>query len=528
MPRSGLHDGDMLEPASGSGYPKTGVGRQQGGARSEFSTGFEQARRRPVIRRLSAVLVLLLSGCVPSAPDPVRLVLVPPAALPGEADSALASEGLAALLLARLRALPEVSVQIDASGCDGAERPTHVLRLSRQLTASSAITAATLQHCRDGDTVLEQWVQPRQVRRDISAQAAWWVGSELGVPRPRPVPGAAVEEASMQGFLVALARIKRRTADDVGAARDALRTIANERPDFALAQAHLATAELLAFEYGLVDLAQALQRADLAIETALAIDPDLGMAHAARGLYWMNQDRYAPAIAPLARAAALDPGEAQIALWLGNALLYHGEPLQARGWLEQAGQLDPGLVSVLTSLGEVACLSGQEADCQRFLAQPEGGPMAGFMAALLRAQRGEIGLALDQLDRVSKDVNPDWVAELRGDLCGLDPTASARCSPAAGPLPVPRWQQHADQTANAALDLWRIDLGLSDWMRQARADAAVRRQLQAELLRLRQGGLHLPLLAVVEQCLALANPLRPATDRSTWAPMLAAWGCSSD
>lgn len=493
-------------------------------------------------RCLLCGLLLLLAACAPRAPEGVSLVLVPPLALEGEIDSELATEGLSALLLARLRALPKVDVRIDAAACSAENSPTHALRIARQLTEASALTSVTLIRCDSDQVAVEQWVQPRQARRDWSASAAWWVGSQLQVPRPRPASGLAVEESEMQGFLVALARIKRRTADDVGAAREELREIVGRRPDFALAQAHLATAHLLAFEYGLLILPEALQQADAAISAALEVAPDLGMAHAARGLYWMNQERYDLAVPQLARAAALDPGEGVILLWLGNALLYHGSPREAQPWLQRALQLDPGLVSAQISLGEAACLAGEEANCLRFLDNPGSGPMAGFMTALIRAQRGEIEQAHQLLDRVPADVNHDWVAELRADLCGLGGSdartcqqrgASAGAAPDSKPMP-PRWAQTAAprndaKSATAArLDLWRIDLGLAPWVRSARADEEIRRQLETELQRLRRGGLSLPLIDDIEYCLLQWQQPQLPPRSTPLAAMLNAWGCPAE
>ncbi|MCB1613412.1 MAG: tetratricopeptide repeat protein [Xanthomonadales bacterium] len=493
-------------------------------------------------QRLILALALCLSACAPPADERVSLALVPPTALEGELDAELAIEGLSALLLARLRALPEVQVRIDVAGCGSSEGPTHALTVSRQLTAASALTSVSLQRCDSDQVVMEQWVQPRQARREWSALAAWWVGGQLQVPRPRPAAEPAVDETDMQGFLVALARIKRRTAEDVREARASLIEVVARRPEFALAQAHLATAHLLAFEYGLLTFPQALEQADQAISAALQEAPDLGMAHAARGLYWMNQDRYDLAVPQLARAAALDPGEGAILLWLGNALLYHGSPREAQPWLERALQLDPGLVSAQISLGEAACLAGYEARCAAFLDQPGSGPMAGFMVALIRAQRGEIEQAHQLLDRVPADVNHEWVTELRVDLCGLAGAdippcrqLGARADAPTGAKPTqPRWAQttlpsSTDGPKSAIrLDLWRMDLGLAPWVSAARSDSEVRAQLENELGRLRQGGLSLPLIDDIEYCLAQWQQPQPRPRRTPLAAMLQAWGCAAE
>ena len=492
-------------------------------------------------RRLLCGLLPLLAACAPGTPDRVSLALVPLLALEGEINSELATEGLSALLLARLRALPNVDVRIHEAGCGAGHRPSHELRLARQLTEASAITSVTLVRCDTGQTAVEQWVQPRQARRDWSALAAWWVGSQLQVPRPRPASSPAVDESEMQGFLAAVARIKRRTAGDVGAARKELLEIVARRPDFALAQAHLATAHLLAFEYGVLTLPQALEQSDTAIAAALEMAPDLGVAHAARGLYWMNQERYDLAVPQLARAAALDPGESVILLWLGNALLYHGNPREALPWLERALKLDPGLVSVQISLGEAACLVGKKAECAAFLNNPGSGPMAGFMIALIQAQRGEIAQAHRLLDRVPADVNHDWVTELRVDLCGLGNREFPGCrqlsagadAPPGGRLAIPRWAQASapmslESPASAVrLDLWRMDLGLTRWVRSAKEDNEIRQQLEVELRRVRQGGLSLPLLDDIEYCLLQWQQPQLPPRITPLAAMLNAWGCAA-
>lgn len=321
----------------------------------------------------------------------------------------------------------------------------------------------------------------------------------------------------MQRFLIALARLKRRTAEDVGSAAAELSELSRSSPQFAQAHAYRAAAQMLAFEYGLVELEQALQEADAAIIDALRLAPDLGMAHAARGLYFMNQERYAEAAPQLARAAALDPGDATILLWMGNALLYHGRPRDAVPWLERAHALDPTLISVQISLGEAACLGGMEDICSRFLRNPGSGPMARFMAGLLLAHQGQFEAAQARIADVAAGVNAEWVSSLRADLCPF--LGAADCQP--------RWIRPAGNAepllTAPGLDFWRIDLGLSGWVKAARTDDDARDRLTVELARLRSGGLSLPVLDLIESCLQGAPVAREL--QTDWAPLLQAWGC---
>ncbi len=465
----------------------------------------------------SLFTLALLTSCAPVEPQPVNLVLVPPAALDDEIDAELAIEGLSALLVARLRAMPEVSVQINLAGCGRAATATHELRIVRELTTSSSITTLLLRACGQSGTEVEHLVQPRQQRRDWSAEAAWWVGARLDAPPAQPVHTGAVDEAQMQRFLIALARLKRRTAEDVGSAAAELSELSRSSPQFAQAHAYRAAAQMLAFEYGLVELEQALQEADAAIIDALRLAPDLGMAHAARGLYFMNQERYAEAAPQLARAAALDPGDATILLWMGNALLYHGRPRDAVPWLERAHALDPTLISVQISLGEAACLGGMEDICSRFLRNPGSGPMARFMAGLLLAHQGQFEAAQARIADVAAGVNAEWVSSLRADLCPF--LGAADCQP--------RWIRPAGNAepllTAPGLDFWRIDLGLSGWVKAARTDDDARDRLTVELARLRSGGLSLPVLDLIESCLQGAPVAREL--QTDWAPLLQAWGC---
>ncbi len=476
-------------------------------------------------------LCLLIGACAPSAPQSIVLVLVPPDALEGEADAELAIEGLSALLAARLRALPEVFVKVDPAGCERDARATHELRIVRELTTRSALTSLLLRVCGESQQRVEQLVQARDARHDWSAEAAWWVGTQLNAPPPRPALDGTVDEQQMQRFLVALARLKRRTADDVDIAATELSALSTEVEDFALAHAYAAAAQMLAFEFGLLSLDEALQRAEQGISAALAVAPDLGMAHAAQGLYFMNQERYGDAVPQLARAAALDPGDATILLWMGNALLYFGQPRDARPWLERAQRLDPDLVSARISLAEAACLSGMKLECSRFMDDPELGPMARYMSGLLLAHQGQMSEARQRVSDLRSGVNQAWVAALLDDICPLLDAEECPVEVAKGlarrPPSLPRWR--ADQAslmpfdAKPAVDLWRIDLGLSSWMLAAQRDDAQRERLLLELSRMRAGGLQLPLLDLMQDCLE-----RPPEGRQAfgiWRPILQSWGC---
>jgi len=460
-------------------------------------------------KTLGCCVALLLVACNREQPQALQLVLVPPR-LSGEIDAGLAAEGLGALLLSRLRAIPGAQVRIDPRGC-AATGSTHALLVAQEDSEQSALFTLRLRDCNTARDVSETLVQPRSARREWSGDAAFWVAAQLRVPLALPNAGAALDERAMTRFLAAVAKLQRRTRPDVAAAREDLAGIVAIHPDFALGQAELAAAHLLAYEYGLAGRAEALQAADRAIAEALQRDPDLGLAHAVRGLGLMLESRYRAAAAPLARAAALDPGNAAILLWMGNALLYSGRPNAAKPWLERATAMDPALDSARISLGEAACYGDDELRCEAFLQPAHEAAMGGFVRKLLIAHRGRFAEARQALEAERADINEVWVLELKADVCAVladDECVDATLADMRARFPkeaeTRRTAQRLRSTAaatsddaRAEIDLWQIDLGLDAWM----GSALTRAQLSTELDTFRKDGLRLPVLDVAEACL---------------------------
>lgn len=461
--------------------------------------------------------VFFCAGCF-TPPAPINLALVPLSTETDDFEAQLAAQGLAALLLAQLRAIPEASVTVDARGCDGEGAHSHSLILRNQETSVSALIELELIDCRSGKQSHETLIQPRELRRDWSSEAAWWVAQQLNAPIALRSRGHAVSAPVMADYLGAVARLQRRTSADIGAALNTLGSLCARQPSFASAQAQLASAHILAYEYGLETKSIAIPAAQKAIAAALKEDPDLGLAHAAMGLVLMNQSAYLEAATLLARAVALDPGDANSRLWLGNALLYAGRPNEATQWFDAALKLEPGLSSALTSRGEAACYGGDEPRCQAFLGQQEDLEMGDFVRQLLRAHRGEFSAVRDSIQADPAEVNAAWTLELRAEACAAlnddacraealeemqqrfasDPDAlRARRRMQAWPLA----QAEAPQ-GSAQLDLWQLGLGLDERMRHAASDVAMQTQLQRVLADARDAGLRIPALRIAESCLA--------------------------
>ena len=112
-------------------------------------------------------------------------------------------------------------------------------------------------------------------------------------------------------------------------------------PRFALAYAGLADAQMAGYYYAnrpLVDTAALVEKS---VKAALAIDPELPEAYAARAVLRTEQWNTDAAIADLQRAIAINPNAGEFYLRLGAAYEYAGRPREALHTYDQVRSLDP-------------------------------------------------------------------------------------------------------------------------------------------------------------------------------------------
>lgn len=449
---------------------------------------------------LAALLGSLGSGCDRLPPGPVRVVFETSESEPDDP----VDRGLAHLSAVRLRAVRGLEVITDTRGCD-ASGATHAVRIAVGSAARARTHAVTLRDCASARSETEVFVQSAGVAVDPTPAIVLWLagrlgvvgGSQAGASDSPPLPVAALRD-----YLAAIGRMQARDAPSVAAARALLARAVALAPAFADAHAELAIAHLLASEYGLLPVDEAVEEGRHAIDAAESLAPGHGVAQAARGLSLMVEGRYRRAVPVLEEAHRRLPGHDGVLLWLGNAHLYSGDPRAARPWLMAARDLNPNLVATEISLGEAACYLDFEPDCRQFLAAPAPQPMRRFMVLLLRAHRGDYARVRAELGRDPPDVAPEWRAQLEAELCRA--LAEAECpghevssAPAPGLDP-----------GNFEIDLWRLDLGLPDGINAARRDPAWHRAVLGELDRLRANGVTLPVLDAARDCL-VPDPVRP-------------------
>jgi tetratricopeptide (TPR) repeat protein len=175
-------------------------------------------------------------------------------------------------------------------------------------------------------------------------------------------------------------------------------------PSFAAAQAGLARAYALRVsEFARGDTA-ALQRAQLAAEKALRLDPNLAEAHQAQArLLWgpSNHFFHERAIQEDLRALRLDPNMDRAHEHLGNIYLHIGMLDEAIAELQKALAISPSEDNALRRIAEARAYQGHYEDALQILSQvdPEANPPYWYYetaVVLLHLGRSDSAFALIQ------------------------------------------------------------------------------------------------------------------------------------
>ncbi len=191
--------------------------------------------------------------------------------------------------------------------------------------------------------------------------------------------------------------------DDSVAATLFARAVALE-PTFAAAQAELARAYALRVSQFAPDDTVALERAQVAAEQALRLDPNLAEAHQAQAtLLWGTIGGFAHerAIREDRRALALNPNLDRAHQQLGNIYLHIGLLDEAIGELQKTLAISPRDDNALRRIAEARAYQGHYAEALAILRQvlPESNrPLWTYETALvlLHVGRSDEGLALVQ------------------------------------------------------------------------------------------------------------------------------------
>jgi TolB-like protein/DNA-binding winged helix-turn-helix (wHTH) protein/tetratricopeptide (TPR) repeat protein len=170
-------------------------------------------------------------------------------------------------------------------------------------------------------------------------------------------------------------------------------------PRFALAYAGLADAQMAGYSYANRSLADTAVLVEKSVAAALAIDPELAEAYAARAVLRIEQWDTDSGIADLQRAIAINPNVGEFYLRLGAAHEYAARPREALAAYDQVRGLDPlhTLMHVRRCLTLQSLARFQEASksCERaFEIQPDI-PNHRWAGGLNEFAQGKTSAAID-------------------------------------------------------------------------------------------------------------------------------------
>jgi len=152
---------------------------------------------------------------------------------------------------------------------------------------------------------------------------------------------------------------------------------------------------------------QAYTKARAAVDEALRLDPDVAVAHAARGLLlqWVDFN-WTGALAEYQRAVELAPGDGPSRFSLARLLGTLGHTQEAIAMLRQAMAIDPrnGAIWLAWDLAAIGHLEEAEQAARQAVALVPDSPfIAGGLVTIL-VQRGENGAALTTAQQIHTDI----------------------------------------------------------------------------------------------------------------------------
>ena len=161
--------------------------------------------------------------------------------------------------------------------------------------------------------------------------------------------------------------IRDRTSEGLYKALREFRHATEVDPEFAPAWAGMANAYSLLGNYGFRTYDEVLPLAREAVDRALAIDPELGEAWAAKGLLHMEEE--APTeeqLKALEKAVALNPSDATAMMWLSTAMTSAGRMREGMDMLGAAYAIDPLNPTLLFNLSVRESFAGRQEAAVRY------------------------------------------------------------------------------------------------------------------------------------------------------------------
>ncbi len=293
-------------------------------------------------------------------------------------------------------------------------------------------------------------VQDEVARAVVTALPGRLMPGQATLPSSQTTRNPAAYDALLQGRFF----WNRRSEADLNSAIHSFDQAIALDSTFAEAWAGLADAYVVLPFFSFVPTREAVPKAEAAAERALALNPNLGPAHAALAYAVMNYDwQWARADSEFRRAIALSPGDANAHKWYTDLLLVVGRPDDALREVRRALELDPLSPNVIAIMGEWYWSVGRdreaEAQIRKALELNPEHPLVLEYALRLAWRRGD----MDQFFAIRRRLEavPPRIAPATEEVRlvyaagGRDAVLRAQlAAPAARHLPTDRARWHAE------------------------------------------------------------------------------------
>jgi TolB-like protein/Tfp pilus assembly protein PilF len=270
-------------------------------------------------------------------------------------DQAWLGEGIADTLLHALAQVEGLSVSARSSSFAYRDREADVATMGRELGVATILEGSVQ---RVGDRLR---VSAQLVRTDTQAQlfsrtfdretddifaiqdeiAAAVTEALLGSTEAAPSASARTAASTYDLYLEGRQLWQERTTESVNRAVELLARAVADDPGYAPAQAELALALMFQVFYADVPVEDNRAAVERHIQRALDLERDNALAWAARGHLLQELGLEADGLEALHRAERLDPGNANIQVWVGNRHFAIGRLAEAAERFERALELDP-------------------------------------------------------------------------------------------------------------------------------------------------------------------------------------------
>lgn len=324
----------------------------------------------------AAVVDRVLPGAAEGTEDSVAVL--PFEALTGGSEDGYFADGMTDEVIARLAGVPGLRVISRTSAMRYRDRPWTLDEVGRELDVALVLQGSVR---RQGDRVrvtaqlletrtartrwAETYDRPLEDVFAIQSELANRIGESLGaitrtqdgVQRRAEAPTTDLNAYEL--YLAGRYFWNQRSPESLDRAIQLFREAVRLDPGFHLAHAALADAFVVLPYHSDVPAVEATEQARAAAMEALALEPELGEAHAALAFVNMGMREWSEAERGFERALALSPGYATAHQWHAALLMALGRVGEALDAIQRARSLDPLSLMINDELGLVLHAAGR-------------------------------------------------------------------------------------------------------------------------------------------------------------------------